>query len=116
MRVTQSMIANSSLRNISNSYSKIAKLDDQIATGKKFTKPSDNPVSAMRAMGYRTDLNRIQQYQSNINEVRNWVDSTDDALSNVNSALQRVRELTVQASNGSLEEGERSNIGKESKK
>ena len=115
MRVTQSMIANSSLRNISNSYSKIAKLDDQIATGKKFTKPSDNPVSAMRAMGYRTDLNRIQQYQSNINEVRNWVDSTDDALSNVNAALQRVRELTVQASNGSLEEGQRSYIGEEIK-
>lgn len=115
MRVTQSMIANSSLRNISNSYSKIAKLDDQIATGKKFTKPSDNPVSAMRAMGYRTDLNRIQQYQSNINEVRNWVDSTDDALSNVNAALQRVRELTVQASNGSLEEGQRNYIGEEIK-
>ena len=113
MRVTQSMIANSSLRNISNSYSKIAKLDEQIATGKKFTKPSDNPVSAMRAMGYRTDLNRIGQYQANISEVRNWVDSTDDALDNVNSALQKIRELTVQASNGSLEENQRKYIAEE---
>ena len=115
MRVTQSMIANSSLRNISNSYSKIAKLDEQIATGKKFTKPSDNPVSAMRAMGYRTDLNRIGQYQANISEVRNWVESTDDALDNVNSALQKIRELTVQASNGSLEENQRGYIAEEIK-
>ncbi|MGM9923426.1 MAG: flagellar hook-associated protein FlgL [Bacillus sp. (in: firmicutes)] len=113
MRVTQSMLSNSTLRNLSNSYSKLATLDQQISTGKKFSNPSDNPVAAMRAMGYRTDLNRIQQYQQNIGEVKNWVDTTDDALNNATMALQKIRELMVQASNGSLEENQRSYIATE---
>ena len=113
MRVTQSMISNSTLRNITNSYSKMAQLNEQMTTGKKFSKPSDDPVAAMRAMGYRTDLNRVEQYQQNIAEVQSWTDSVDDALDQVGLALQKIRELTVQASNGALEGNQRSYIAAE---
>lgn len=115
MRVTQSMLSNNMLRNLSNSYSRLGKLQDQISTQKKFTKPSDDPVAAMMGMNYRSDLNRIQQYQRNIGEVRNWIDSTDDSLDKAVSALQRIRELTVQASNGTYEEAQRKAIAEEVK-
>ncbi|AGX06249.1 MULTISPECIES: flagellar hook-associated protein FlgL [Bacillus] len=115
MRVTQSMLSNNMLRNLSNSYTKLGKLQDQIATQKKFTKPSDDPVSAMMAMNYRTDLNRIEQYQRNIGEAKNWIDSTDDAMDKGIMALQRIRELTVQASNGTLEGDQKKNIMEEIK-
>lgn len=115
MRVTQSMLSNNMLRNLSNSYSRMDKLQDQISTQKKFTKPSDDPVAAMMGMNYRTDLNRIQQFTRNIGEVRNWVDSTDDALDKGVLALQRIRELTVQASNGTLEGDQRKAIAEEVK-
>lgn len=107
------MLSNSTLRHITNSYSKLGQLNEQMNTGKKFSKPSDNPVAAMRAMGYRTDLNRIEQYQQNISEVQNWTDSTEDALNQVGLALQKIRELTVQASNGTLEGDQRSYIAAE---
>lgn len=113
MRVTQSMLANNSMRNLSNSYNRLGKLNDQMASQKKFNKPSDDPVAAMLGMSYRTDLNRITQYQRNIGEVHNWVDSTDDALDKAVLALQKIRELTVQASNGPLEESQRSYIATE---
>ncbi|OMF61483.1 flagellar hook-associated protein FlgL [Paenibacillus sp. FSL R5-0490] len=115
MRVTQSMLSNNMLRNLSNSYSRMDKLQDQISTQKKFTKPSDDPVAAMMGMNYRTDLNRIQQFTRNIGEVRNWVDSTDDALDKGVLALQRIRELTLQASNGTLEEDQRKAVAEEVK-
>lgn len=115
MRVTQSMLSNNMLRNLSNSYSRLDKLQDQISTQKKFTKPSDDPVAAMMGMNYRTDLNRIQQFTRNIGEVRNWVDSTDDALDKGVLALQRIRELTVQASNGTLEGDQRKAVAEEVK-
>jgi len=113
MRVTQSMLSNNTLRHIANSYSKLGQLNEQMNTGKKFSKPSDNPVAAMRAMGYRTDLNRVEQFQQNIAEVQSWTDSTDDALNQVGLALQKIRELTVQASNGTLEGDQRSYIAAE---
>ncbi|KML41306.1 flagellar hook-associated protein FlgL [Cytobacillus firmus] len=115
MRVTQSMLSNNMLRNLSNSYSRMDKLQDQISTQKKFTKPSDDPVAAMMGMNYRTDLNRIQQFTRNIGEVRNWVDSTDDALDKGVLALQRIRELTLQASNGTLEGEQRKAVAEEIK-
>ncbi|PLR73713.1 flagellar hook-associated protein FlgL [Bacillus sp. UMB0728] len=115
MRVTQSMLSNNMLRNLGNSYTKLGKLQDQIATQKKFTKPSDDPVSAMLAMNYRTDLNRIEQFQRNIGEAKNWIDSTDDALDKGVLALQRIRELTVQASNGTLEGNQKEHIMEEIK-
>ncbi|MDQ0218419.1 flagellar hook-associated protein FlgL [Peribacillus cavernae] len=115
MRVTQSMLSNNMLRNLSNSYNRMGKLQDQLSTQKKFTKPSDDPVSAMMGMNYRTDLNRIEQYTRNIGEVKNWVDSTDDALDKGILALQRIRELTVQANNGTLEGDQRKSIAEEIK-
>ncbi|MEF2095995.1 flagellar hook-associated protein FlgL [Bacillus sp. CFBP9009] len=103
MRVTQSMLTNNMLSNLSSSYEKMSKLQEQVYSQKKFSKPSDNPVAAMMGMGYRTNLNQIGQYQSNIAEATNWIDSTDDAITESVSALQRIRELTVQGSNGTYE-------------
>ncbi|AXN38760.1 flagellar hook-associated protein FlgL [Peribacillus butanolivorans] len=103
MRMTQSMLTNNMLSNLSRSYEKMGKLQEQVSSQKKFSKPSDNPVAAMMGMGYRINLNQIQQYTSNISEATNWIDSTDDAISEAVSVLQRIRELTVQGSNGTYD-------------
>ncbi|MFE0504609.1 flagellar hook-associated protein FlgL [Peribacillus butanolivorans] len=115
MRVTQSMLTNNMLSNLSRSYEKMGKLQEQVSSQKKFSKPSDNPVAAMMGMGYRINLNQIQQYTSNISEATNWIDSTDDAISEAVSAMQRIRELTVQASNGTYEGEQLKNVAEEIK-
>ncbi|SER65458.1 flagellar hook-associated protein FlgL [Psychrobacillus sp. OK032] len=100
MRVTQSMLSNNMLRNLSTSYNKMGKLQDQITTGKKVNRPSDDPVVAMKGIGYRTALDKVEQFQRNIGEVNNWLDSSDDALDKVGSAMHRANELAIQAANG----------------
>ena len=113
MRVTQNMISNNLLRNISRSYQELDKYMNQLSTGKKITKPSDDPVIAMKGMGYRSEVKQVQQFQRNLNEVYNWFDNTDAALDKATLALQRVRELTVQASNGTNDDTELESIAKE---
>lgn len=113
MRVTQSMLSNNMLKNLSNNYGRLSKLQDQISSEKKFSKPSDDPVAAMLGMGYRTDLNQIEQFQSNIGEARNWVESTDDALDSAIQALQKIRELTVEGSNDTLVDSEKKAIAEQ---
>ncbi|PJN86465.1 flagellar hook-associated protein FlgL, partial [Bacillus sp. mrc49] len=115
MRVTQSMLTNNMLTNLSGSYEKMAKLQEQVSSQKKFSKPSDDPVAAMMGMGYRTNLNQIGQYQSNISEATNWIDSTDDTISEAVSTMQRIREITVQGSNGTYEGDQSKNISEEIK-
>lgn len=113
MRITQSMLANNFLRNLSKSYERLGDYQDQLSTGKRITRPSQDPVVAMKGMNYRTELTEIQQYQRNLSEVRNWMDNSDAALDKATKALHRIRELAVQASNDSYEAGQRENISKE---
>ncbi|WP_181347262.1 flagellar hook-associated protein FlgL [Thalassobacillus sp. CUG 92003] len=113
MRVTQGMLSNNMLRNISNSYERMGKQMEQLSTGKKISRPSDDPIVAMKGMNYRSQVNEIEQYKRNIGEVHNWMDNSDDSLDKATKAMQRLRELTVQASNDSYEEGQRENIAEE---
>lgn len=110
MRVTQSMLSNNMLRNLTTSYGKMGKLNDQLTTGKKVNRPSDDPVVAMRGLAYRMQTDKVEQYQRNIGEVNNWLDSTDDALDKVGQALHRTRELVLSAANGTMTEDDREKV------
>lgn len=99
MRVTQNMLSNNMLHNLMNSQSKMDKYMEQLYTGKKISRPSDDPVIAMKGMNYRTQVTEIGQYKRNIGDVHNWMDNSDAALDQATKAMQRMRELGVQASN-----------------
>jgi flagellar hook-associated protein 3 FlgL len=99
MRVTQSMLSSNMLRNLNTSYNKMSKLQEQMNSGKLVNRPSDDPVIAVKGMGYRVDLDKNAQFQRNINEAHTWTDTTDEALDQVGTSLIRVKELIVQAAN-----------------
>ncbi|WP_391120318.1 flagellar hook-associated protein FlgL [Psychrobacillus sp. L3] len=99
MRVTQSMLSSNMLRNLSNSYSKMGKLQEQITSGSRVNRPSDDPVAAIKGMGYRTTLGKVEQYTRNIGEVNSWLDNTDESFDGVGNALKRVQELVTSAAN-----------------
>ncbi len=61
-------------------------------------------------MGYRRDLGRVEQYTRNMNEVNNWLDTTDESLNQVGEQMKRVRELVIQASNDTNTPDERAKI------
>lgn len=112
-RVTQTMLNQNLIYNLQRGDKTIEKLQNQVSSSKKITKPSDNPVIAVRSMYYRSTLNDINQFKSNADEGISWLTTTDEALDEVNSILQRVRELTVQGINGTNGSTDRSAIAEE---
>ncbi|MGX1983405.1 flagellar hook-associated protein 3 FlgL [Thermolongibacillus altinsuensis] len=113
MRVTQGMLTGNMLRNLSASYARLGKYQDQLATGKKINRPSDDPVIAMKGMVYRTNLTEVEQYKRNFSEAYNWIENSDAALDKATQTLQRIRELVVQASNDTYESSQRAAIAQE---
>ncbi|MCM3322764.1 MULTISPECIES: flagellar hook-associated protein FlgL [Cytobacillus] len=113
MRVTQSMLSQNSLKHIQNNYQKLGKLEEQLYTGKKVNRPSDDPVAAMKGVNYRSQVTAVSQYQRNLGEVYNWMDNTESALDETNKIIQRIRDLTVQASSDSYDAGQRKNVASE---
>ncbi|MCG3085225.1 MULTISPECIES: flagellar hook-associated protein FlgL [unclassified Anoxybacillus] len=113
MRVTQMMLANNTLRNVSKSYDKLGTYQQQLATGKKIHRPSEDPVVAMKGMHYRTSLTEIEQFQRNLSEAYTWMENSESALNHTTNVLQRARELVVQAKNGTLGQEDRQAIARE---
>jgi flagellar hook-associated protein 3 FlgL len=115
VRVTQSMLANNMLKHLSTSFANLEKYQEQLSTGKKINRPSDDPVVAMKGMAYRTNLTEVEQLKRNFSEAYNWIENSDAALDKATQALQRIRELVVQASNDTYEETQRQAISQEIK-
>lgn len=109
-RVTQSMLASNFLNNLSKNYQKLATDQQQLSSGKKINRLSDDPLSAMKGISYRRTVNEVKQFESNFSEADTWTQTTNDALSEANDVLQRVRELTVEASNGTLTDSDKQSI------
>lgn len=115
MRITQSMLSNNMLRNLSTSYNKMGKIQEQVLSGKKVNRPSDDPVVVMKGMGYRIQVDKVAQYQRNLGEVHSRLDSADDSLDTVGKALGRASELANKAANDVLTLEDREKIQSELK-
>jgi len=81
MRVTNKIMQNNTLYNINQNKIMQDKLQTQITTRKKVTKPSDDPVVAIRALRLRSNLNQVTQYyEKNIPDAQQWLNLTESAI------------------------------------
>jgi len=113
MRITNSMMVNNMIANISKNQERMDRLQNQMATGKKIALPSDDPVVAARALKLRTDVAEITQYQKNVEDGTSWLNITETALGNIGDVLKRANELSVQAANGTMSAEDMAASGKE---
>jgi flagellar hook-associated protein 3 FlgL len=75
----------------------IQKKQEQVASGKEMTKPSDDPVKANRVMIVESQLSQAEQYIRNIDISSVKLGLTESALDQVSNLLTRAYELSVQA-------------------
>ena len=110
MRVTQGMLSNNMLNNLMNSQAKMDKYLEQLYSGKKISRPSDDPVIAMKGMNYRAQLIEVEQFQRNTGEVNSWMDNSDSALDQATKAMHRLRDLALKAGNAAYGDEELKSI------
>jgi flagellar hook-associated protein 3 FlgL len=91
----------------------MGKYEDQLATGKKINKPSDDPVVAMKGMYYRSNLTEVEQYKRNLSELYLWMENSEAGIDEANKALQRTRELVIQGQNDTNSPSDREAIARE---
>lgn len=110
MRVTNSMVVNNLLSNLGGNATRLAKYQNQVSTGKRIEKLSDDPVGAAYSIRYSTDIVKENQYLSNIEASEEILTATETALSSANEVLGRIRDLTVQAASSTNSENSRASI------
>lgn len=113
MRVTDRMTSDRVLYNIQKVIGQISKLHDQISSGTKVRYPSDDAVLATRSSNLDSRLRELKQYERNVNYAQSIVKAYDTNVQQVSEIYQRLRELLVQAANGTLTADQRQAIAQE---
>jgi flagellar hook-associated protein 3 FlgL len=113
MRITNTMLVNNMMNYIGNNLIKLEKYQNQLATGKKISVPSDDPVVAARSLKLKTDVAEIGQFKRNIDDAKSWLEITETALNDVGAVLHRARELAIQAANGTNTQDDAAKISSE---
>lgn len=113
MRITNNMLVNNMVNHIGRNLIRMESYQKRLATGKKISVPSDDPVVAARALKLRTDVSQINQHIRNVDDAMSWLEITEASLNNVGEILHRARELAVQGSNGTATEEDTQKIAQE---
>ena len=111
MRVTNNMILKNSSTNINGTKISVDNTNNQMTTQKKISRPSEDPVTAIRSLRFSTSLSRINQYyERNIPDAESWLDVTETALVNMRTEITKYRTLLDQGANGTLTQDDRNTI------
>jgi flagellar hook-associated protein 3 FlgL len=113
MRVTLKSSVDHMEELISNKYTDLSKIQEQLSTGKQLMRPSDNPTAVANDLKLRTTTAIMEQNGKNITDGLNFMQVTDTAMQSMNSIMQRLRELAVQGSSDTLGSTERVYIQQE---
>ena len=111
MRITTKMMQNRSLNNLNTNKTLQEKLTTQLSTMKKITRPSDDPVIAIRSLKLNSTLNKIDQYyEKNSNDAQSWLELTESAIETTNKILESMSGYITQCAQGSLTAEDRAAI------
>ncbi len=113
MRITNNMMVQRVLRNITDTAERLTGYHGQLSSGRRLEVPSDDPVGLGTALRLRTGIQEVTRYRANVDDGIGWAESTDAALGHATDILQRARELAVAGANGTLAQQSRDALARE---
>jgi len=88
MRMTNKIMQSNSLYNINQTKLQEDKYNTQLTSQSKITRPSDDPVIAIRALRLRSNVSTVTQYyEKNSPDANQWLDVTAQALNTITSVM-----------------------------
>ena len=115
MRISTVLSQQLGVKAILDQQENLTRTQRQIGTGLRILKPSDDPASSVRVLDLDQSIKETQQYLANTETAKSRLSLEEITLSSATNVLQRLRELSVQAVNGSLPAASRVGLEQESR-
>jgi flagellar hook-associated protein 3 FlgL len=112
-RISTAGMHAAALQGILDRNASLAKTQNQIASGKRITSPADDPSGAVRALDIDRALAQSQQFSRNSDAVTNRLTYEEQTLADMTTLLNRVRDLTVEGANATVDATGRNAISQE---
>ena len=110
MRVTDSLMSQNFLRNLSTNAANVQKYQTQLSTLKEVSKSSDDPLRVSKIIDLKGNITQNVQYNKTISDSIDFTNVQDSALDSATQALQRIKTLTQSSASDTLsDEGRQAN-------
>ncbi|MDR1246296.1 MAG: hypothetical protein LBK57_04635 [Clostridiales Family XIII bacterium] len=107
MRITNRIVTEKYLRSVNNIAVELDRLNNQVTTGKKFTKVSEDTPAAVKAFQIRKDIARVEGYKSSVQHANGMLSNAESSIMKVQELLHDSREKIIQGLNGTQSSEER---------
>ncbi|WP_337880651.1 flagellar hook-associated protein FlgL [Rheinheimera sp.] len=107
MRITFNMQYNQGINSITSTQERLLKASAQLEKQTRILTPSDDPSGSARAISLEQNIQQTTQFQVNNQAVKNSLTLQETVLSNIKSAVQQARTLTLSLGNGSFDPDDR---------
>ncbi|MFL2075814.1 flagellar hook-associated protein FlgL [Marinilactibacillus psychrotolerans] len=107
MRITNSLMSKSFMRNLNNNMKSVYKYQEQLSTMEQVSRPSDDPLKVSKVLDLNNEIKQNAEYKSTINDSIDFTNAQDSALANATTSMQRIYTLTQQAANGTYNNEDR---------
>ncbi|MES2963555.1 MAG: flagellar hook-associated protein FlgL [Bdellovibrionota bacterium] len=99
MRIADKMNFDQVNATLGKNRTDMAELQNQAATQKKLTKPSDDPLAATRVLQTRTEIEAGKQFLKSVGQAKNFLEYSDQSLGELAEVFMRAKELAISQSN-----------------
>lgn len=107
MRISTGQLQHLMLEGLQQNGATYGRLARQLASGQRILQPSDDPVASVRLQALKREQSALEQYQANIGQARGQLGQGEVQLDGMSTLLLRLRDLTLEAGNGSYGPAER---------
>jgi len=102
MRVSTVQLQRIAMSGMERGASLISHISQQQASGKRIIKPSDDPLGTVRLMALQAEQANLKQFNVNIENVRRHLSGAETYVTSISDELGKLRDLTLEAGNGTL--------------
>ena len=113
MRITERLRYSTPQARIQRIRSKQLLLTEQLSSGKRINRPSDDPMGSLKVSTLTTEKRSYVQYQRNIDAGNHLLNTSDSVLNEATNTLLRTKELAIQSLNSSLLPSDRNGLADE---
>lgn len=106
-RITINAINNTVMADNQRTIARLATYQEQLSSGKRINRVSDDPGAARSALRYRAESFQTEKYLDNIDKGTSFVDATDSALQQMAEVVNQAKTLAVQGANGTQDAASR---------
>ena len=113
MRITNKMITTQYTRSLNRLAAELNRLNNQVSSGRKFAKASENTSAAVKAFQLRKDMSRIEGYKENIAHAKSTLTNAESALMHIEELMRTTTEKIITGLNDTQSWEERAIIATE---